>query len=473
MRKRESRSVVEELREADSPVRPTRLIAAAAGLHLAATAAVYLTGRFGFAPGVFDANGIGVSFAPDAYGYQAQAVALCEQLTRDGAAAWLAAPSQFHVKLYSLSFAVLNPLFGFTVLSAEPLNLLYYLAILCLVFKLGREAFDGRVGVLAAGAVALWPSLLIHTTQLLRDPLFIVAVLGLVLISSRWLTRIYSWRGGAAAGAAGGGAGVVLWILRRDMWEVMLAVAVLALGLLMIRQLREKRMLTGNLIGAGMVLVVILTAPRFGAMFQRPGFPLTQASEKGSSEMQTAHPVDVQPGAPAGLTEEHAPTLPSQLRARIESLRHGFRLLYPGATSNIDTEVRFASLADIALYLPRAMAIGFCAPFPNMWLATGKQVGLIGRMTGGLETLVMYVIEVFAVLGLWRKRRCLFVWLLFLVALIGVTALGLVVTNMGALYRMRYVFWMLLIILGAEGLRRTLSVWSPGRSGIEKSIPLV
>ena len=44
-------------------------------------------------------------------------------------------------------------------------------------------------------------------------------------------------------------------------------------------------------------------------------------------------------------------------------------------------------------------------------------------------------------------------WLLFLVAAIGMVALGLVVVNAGALYRIRYVFWMMLIVLAAEGIR--------------------
>ena len=41
-------------------------------------------------------------------------------------------------------------------------------------------------------------------------------------------------------------------------------------------------------------------------------------------------------------------------------------------------------------------------------------------------------------------------WLLFLVATIGMLALGLVVVNAGALYRIRYVFWMMLIVIAAQ-----------------------
>lgn len=44
------------------------------------------------------------------------------------------------------------------------------------------------------------------------------------------------------------------------------------------------------------------------------------------------------------------------------------------------------------------------------------------------------------------------VWLVFLVATIGMLALGLVVVNAGALFRIRYVFWMMLIVIAARGM---------------------
>ncbi len=70
----------------------------------------------------------------------------------------------------------------------------------------------------------------------------------------------------------------------------------------------------------------------------------------------------------------------------------------------------------------------------------------------GLETLVTYAIECFALAGLWRARRELAAWLLFTILAIGVIALGLVVNNIGALYRLRYSFWILIVVLGAGGV---------------------
>ena len=53
----------------------------------------------------------------------------------DGLAAWLRTTFEAHVYLYSLCFAIFNPLFGYTVLAVEPLNLFYYLVALTLILR--------------------------------------------------------------------------------------------------------------------------------------------------------------------------------------------------------------------------------------------------------------------------------------------------------------------------------------------------
>lgn len=120
--------------------------------------------------------------------------------------------------------------------------------------------------------------------------------------------------------------------------------------------------------------------------------------------------------------------------------------------SNIDLDVEFANSADVARYLPRAVEIGYFAPFPEIWFAPGRSVGGTGRVLIGLETLLTYVIELLAFICLCRWWRSLPSWLLSLTAATGLTALGLVVVNVGTLYRLRFAFWMMLVIPGMAGL---------------------
>jgi len=152
--------------------------------------------------------------------------------------------------------------------------------------------------------------------------------------------------------------------------------------------------------------------------------------------------------------EQQPSSIWTRLGVRLGDVRGGFKRQYPVAGSNIDTDVQFDGLGDVIRYLPRATAIGLFAPFPAMWFAAGDRVGLYGRLLSGLETLLIYMIELLALVCLWTQRRHLAAWLLLSIVLLCVTALGLVVTNVAALYRMRYTFWMLLILLGAQGIVR-------------------
>jgi CHASE2 domain-containing sensor protein len=89
-----------------------------------------------------------------------------------------------------------------------------------------------------------------------------------------------------------------------------------------------------------------------------------------------------------------------------------------------------------------------------MWFERGTSVGAIGRTLSGLETMLMYVIEALAFVTVWRERRRESVWLLLSISLMGVIALGLVVLNVGTLYRLRFTFFILFVILAAVEIAR-------------------
>jgi len=64
-------------------------------------------------------------------------------------------------------------------------------------------------------------------------------------------------------------------------------------------------------------------------------------------------------------------------------------------------------------------------------------VGLAGRLLAGAEMVGVYI--VLSLCALFERRRWP-VWLLLAMVAVGVTALGLVVVNIGTIYRMRYGF---------------------------------
>jgi hypothetical protein len=434
-------------------LRPRKLLTAAALLHTAACVLVNLVGRFRLLPQFFDPNGISGVIAFDSFLYRTQAMELVRLLSLDGGIGyWLEAPLPFHLKLYSLSFAVLSPLFGFTMLGVEPLNLLYYLLTITLVFKLGAELFDRRAALLAAGIVALSPSFLLHTTQLLRDPLFIVAMLALLLVCVRWLTREYALPSALLHGLVGVLACLLVWLTRSKMWMVFVGFVLLGVVFLVVRQLAQRRWLPWNL-----AVALLLTALMLGIPLIRPDTFIAQELTEAAT-LPPASPCPDELGTEAVRQTERPSTLWGRLQEKgdaavleLGNYRRKFIMFYPDAGANIDPCVRLSSISDLLRYLPRAISNGLFAPYPNMWLSAGGTVGRLGRVLSGFEMLCIYAIEALCVLCLFRERRRLPVWLLALVALLGIVMLSLAVANVAVLFRLRYVFWMLLIVLGAGG----------------------
>ncbi len=408
------------------------LLAAAA--HIVLTIAIFLAGHFQLLPGTFDENGIGLSFAVDGATYRTLASNMVSEWQTNGFYAWLAMKAPLHCRLYSLSFAIFGKLFGHNILAAEPLNLFYYLGILSCVYVLGREAFNARTGLVAACIVGAWPSFLIFSTQLIRDPLAILCFLALMVLLTLLLTRDLTWPRSIGFGVVGAMLVSTFWVTRGNMWNVVLAAIVVGLALLVHRMIREKKLMAGNIVVMlGIIAAALLVPTRFESTtlpgVRPPATPL-------------AIPSTLQPPAQQGIG--------TRVVNQIADRRAGFRFSTSRA-SDIDSDVRFNGVGDIVRFIPRAFVIGFFAPFPKMWVQRGS-FGLAGRLVSGVETLAMYFLYVAAGFCVWRERRNRKMWLLFLVATIGMLALGLVVVNAGALYRIRFVFWMMMIVLAAKGI---------------------
>ena len=414
------------------PTPAARYLLLAAALHVALATTIFLIGHFQFFPNTFDQNGIGLTFAMDSTTYQRVASDLVDEWRNDGFTAWLNAKAPLHSRLYSVSFAIFGRVVGHNILAAEPLNLFYYLAILICVYFLGREVFSAQTGFIAATIVALWPTFLFNTTQLMRDPLSIACLLALMLVMVLVLGRVFRWLSGTLIGVAGALLATLFWVARGNMWNVVLVAIAIAVALLIARMVREKTFMSGNAI----VMLLIIVA----ALFVPPRLESTPLPGTRPPLSPLAIPTASQPAAREGA-------LATALK-QISTRRAGFRF-YKARASDIDPEVQFSTTGEIVKYIPRAFVIGFFAPFPRMWVQAGTY-GLAVRVLSGLETLAMYFLYVAAAVCVWRERRNRMMWLLFLVATIGMLALGLVVVNAGALFRLRYVCWILMIVIAAD-----------------------
>ena len=111
----------------------------------------------------------------------------------------------------------------------------------------------------------------------------------------------------------------------------------------------------------------------------------------------------------------------------------------------IDSDVRFYSVFDLIIYSPRAIQIGYLAPFPNMWTAQGYNPGSgIMRKISGIEMLIAYVAFMAGFVGLIINRKSDYILIIMSVLIVSAVILvvqSTAIPNVGTLYRMRLAPW--------------------------------
>jgi putative peptidoglycan lipid II flippase len=437
--------------------RGIQLVVVASALHVFLAVALSIAGRTQIAPAFIDQDGIIDSFAHDSYEYQNAAIRLAAHLKNGELGSWAAAAQPIHVKLLAVAFALLGPFFGYGTLSAEPYNVLCYAAVVGLTFALGNEVYSRRVGLLAGAAVAILPTFLLHTTQLLKDHLFIAGLLGFILCVTTSLTRTY--RPLLAAGVTGGTILMLLllFFVRRNVIIVMLVIGLLDLGLLTLRQYFHHQLLLWNMVPAmallltGLLLISFYSAPITTKQKQFPSEGGGRPKLLATTELQVPTRM-VRVLSPASRWAKDSVVGRSGAAADksarlISAMRSRFAAAYPEAGSSFDGSKEFGSFRELVEYLPRALAVGLWAPFPDRWGVAGRRLGNPGRLLSAAEMLLIYLCQVLALLAIMREPKRPALWLLLAVAVMVTTALAVVVPNVGALYRFRYTFWILIIVV--------------------------
>jgi len=428
------------LRIADwSSISPLRLLLLAAVLHVVLALAIAIVGKAQILPGTFDLNGVGISFALDSVSYRDQAAHMADLLRQRKFREWLdyrAPLATFHSRLYSICFALLGWLLGEGILAAEPINLFFYLAMLLLTYSLGAAVFSPAVGRLTATIVALWPSLLMFTTQLMRDPLFISALLllmlSLVVIISH---KEISFRKTVAYVGSGCAAMFLILLARSTMWEIIGATVFLSALFCVLSQLIRRRFELTKISAVLVLCVAVVVLPKI----------LEGRRVADSFDRATATNTTLQ-------TSVQSASLSTRVAIQVGWVRDRFIKRYATAGSNLDTHVKLQTTSDLIKYFPRAVEIGLMAPFPSMWFSAGQKVGRTGRLWIGAEMLALYLFLILACVTLVRERRRPVIWFLFLTSVLACTVIAYVVINAGALYRIRYPYFIPLILLGVDAV---------------------
>ena len=316
-----------------------------------------------------------------------------------------------------------------------PLNaLLFALSAACL-FRVFSSIAPPRLALFASLPFVLFPSAAMLYGQIHKD---IYSISGSALIILVWVgfaTKGLSAQGGQSGRILATALGAFLiWLVRPYLLKVVL-VASSSVALLLAARVIMGRDGRGNdAFQWWLGLIACLGVLAIGANLPAAG---------GSGEISSA-------------MTEHCPGLGdgviSNLVCRLDYARLGFAGQHQ-AGSNVDTGLNYRSLADVVEYVPRALQIGFLAPFPDMWSAQGVMPGAgLMRLLAGMEMMIAYVLLGGGGLLFMCNRGTRGVGLLIVLqAAIPLLILALVVCNIGTLYRMRYMYWHLFLGLGVIG----------------------
>ena len=346
-----------------------------------------------------------------------------------------------------------------------------------------------RFGVALLG---FWPSLLLWSSQSMKDPLLLaLTFVGLCLLLE--LIRAQARDDRVFFGLAGLlGLLLSLLVLFRDYTAIQLGTvsSIMTAGLA-IRWIRTGvyRLAIRLVAVAVLIPLVIVLAGQLDlhGLAVRPTLPdavvtspttvtLFPVSEAVRS---TPAPLSTAPEAvPLSLTgQPHAAASTAladkahrhwwrgwvQLRVKdLDSRRQGF--LSTGGHSLMDADVRFSKLSDVVRYLPKSLSLALLAPFPWQWFDVDGQTKAFRTLTA-LETLLMYVLLAGLLFRASQVRRYTSVQTVTVLLFIVVSAIpmGLVVANLGTLFRLRLQFLLPLMMLLC-----VVDVWSGYRQVLQQ-----
>ena len=136
------------------------------------------------------------------------------------------------------------------------------------------------------------------------------------------------------------------------------------------------------------------------------------------------------------------------------------------AKSTIDKDIAPQSVGEVLTYLPRALQVALFAPFPLSWLENISAV----RLVATVETFIYYL-SIPGVCMLLFYNRKPSVLLVAYFALFFLLIYGFTQANLGTLYRYRYGYFFIMLMLGVLGwltwldktgrLKRLLNIFQP------------
>ena len=408
-----------------------------------ATAAALLFQKFMLPLVVSAHHGQGLVEGDSAY-FHAVAVDLADRIRLNGWSEWRFYPTHGATGNVAL-LAGLYVLFGEDPSLMVPVNAAMHALTGTLLFLLGRMLWAGRVGTLAgmiAGTLyVVFPSALNWYGQIHKDGF---AIAGTLLVLKAWVSteagRSGRWLAPSILSMALAGLALIMFVRPYNLLLVFGGVLVMLTFKIasLFRSgnpIEHRRGMALQLALALLVGVAAYLAPRTGADEQSYASWNSQGGTGEQKEWKW------QPTAWVPQVIEKYVEVMARTRAGL--IDEGLKIQ---AGSLYDIDALPASTPQVMAYAPRGLQIALFAPFPSLWF----EKLTVTRLVAVGETAIWYLIAPGLLFALWLGRsRAMLAVIAFSLALL--TMYGITMANIGTLYRIRYLYLFLLMLVGLAG----------------------
>jgi hypothetical protein len=117
------------------------------------------------------------------------------------------------------------------------------------------------------------------------------------------------------------------------------------------------------------------------------------------------------------------------------------------ANSMIDVDIKPTNAIEVFKYTPRALQVSLLAPFPNAWFNGSNIVKLVSAIEMTIFYITFFGLLFFIPLRIFNYK----ILLCLIFACLPLAVFGISSPNIGTLYRIRYTFEMILLMLGNCG----------------------
>lgn len=369
------------------------------------------------------------------------AVNLADQIKSQGWSAWQLYPATGATGNVAV-LAAMYVLFGADPLVIVPINAFLHALSAMLMLSIGRMVWPGRLGniagFVAASLFLFAPSALIWYGQVHKDGYLI---LGVLLVIHAWLGSesllINYWRlfGFSIMG--------VLLIISVKPYAILLVffglLSMFAVYIFGNYSFSQSLGMNRRAILNKLAIIVMLALA--GLLSPKGGVESQNYSKWSSDDNAAAYAWQWE--STSWLPADIDRALEIVAKTRLGLIVYGKRI---GAESIYDADTLPSNAIDLIAYLPRAAQVGLFSPFPNRWAEKLSAA----RVLSVVESLVWYFAAAGVLLGLMSNYNSLVSQLIVFCVLM-VTIFGAILANVGSIYRIRFVYIELLVMVGVGG----------------------